>query len=43
MRKKSTPQVLVTDPQGVLVGVLFFEDADPLVGTDTGQVVDENA
>lgn len=36
MRKKSTPQVLVTDPQGVFVGVLFFEDADRLVGTDTG-------
>jgi hypothetical protein len=40
MRKKSTPQVLVTDPQGVLIGVLFFEDADRLVGTSTGQVVD---
>lgn len=43
MRKKSTPQVLVTDPQGVLVGVLFFEAADDLVGTDTGQVVDGDA
>jgi CBS domain-containing protein len=40
MRKKSTPQVLVTDPQGVLIGVLFFEDAGRLVGTSTGQVVD---
>lgn len=41
MRKKSTPQVLVTTPEGVLVGVLFFEVADHLVGTDNGQVVDE--
>jgi hypothetical protein len=43
MRKKKTPQVLVTTPGGVLVGVLFFEDADRLVGPDTGQVVDEDA
>jgi CBS domain-containing protein len=43
MRKKSTPQVLVTTPEGVLVGVLFFDDADRLVGTDNGQAVDGDA
>ena len=43
MREKGTPEVLVTTPEGVLVGVLFFEDANRLVGTDSGQVVDEDA
>jgi hypothetical protein len=43
MRKKETPQVLVTTPEGVLVGVLLFEDADRMVGTDTRQVVGEGA
>jgi CBS domain-containing protein len=43
MRKKKTPQVLVTDPQGFLIGVLFFENADRLVGTDASQVADEGA
>jgi CBS domain-containing protein len=43
MRKKSTPQVLVTTPEGTLIGVLFFEDADRLVGTDASQGADEGA
>jgi CBS domain-containing protein len=43
MQKKETPQVLVTTPEGILVGVLFSEDAVRLVGTDTGQVVGEGA
>jgi CBS domain-containing protein len=40
MRKRGTPQVLVTDPQGVLIGVLFFEDANRSVGEDSGQIDD---
>jgi CBS domain-containing protein len=40
MRKRGTPQVLVTDPQGILIGVLFFEDADRVVGEDSGQIDD---
>jgi hypothetical protein len=37
MRKKETPQVLVTTPEGILVGVLLFEDADRMVGENSGQ------
>jgi hypothetical protein len=36
-------QVVLVMILQTLSGVLFFEDGDPLVGTDPGQVVDENA
>jgi CBS domain-containing protein len=38
MRKRGTPQVLVTTPEGVLIGVLFFENADLLVSGDHGHL-----